>query len=72
MQLHERIRAWIAHCGLSQNHVAEEIGISRQAVSQWMSGAVDPSIRSLFALTLTLGVTMVEFWGDIPRKRRAK
>lgn len=71
MQLHERISAWIAHSGLSQNHIAEEIGVTRQAVSQWMRGVTEPNIRSLVGLTLTLGVTMDRFWGDVPKKRRA-
>lgn len=71
MHLHERIRAWIAHSGLSQNSIAAEIGVTRQAVSQWMRGATDPSVRYLLALARTLGVTMVQFWGDVPKKRRA-
>ena len=73
MQLHERIRGWIHHVGLSQADIARELGISQQAVSHWMRGKGDPSIRSLLALALTLGVTMAQFWGDVPaKKRRAK
>lgn len=37
-------------CKMTQEFVAETIGVSRQAVSKWESGASDPSTTNLMAL----------------------
>lgn len=37
-------------CQMTQEFVAETIGVSRQAVSKWESGASDPSTSNLLAL----------------------
>ncbi|MBO5110581.1 MAG: helix-turn-helix transcriptional regulator [Clostridia bacterium] len=37
-------------CKMTQEFVAESIGVSRQAVSKWESGASDPSTTNLMAL----------------------
>ena len=37
-------------CKMTQEFVAETIGVSRQAVSKWESGISDPSTSNLFAL----------------------
>lgn len=37
-------------CKMTQEFVAETIGVSRQAVSKWESGASDPSTSNLIAL----------------------
>ena len=42
--------------GWSQERLAEEIPISRQAVSKWESGASDPSTTNLIALAKLFGV----------------
>ena len=46
--------------GLSQIELAEAMNVSRQAVSQWESGATIPSIDSLMALSKFYGVTLDE------------
>ena len=40
--------------------VAESIGVSRQAVSKWETGAADPSTANLLALAKLYGVSPEE------------
>ena len=42
--------------GWSQEDLAEQLGVSRQAVSKWESGASDPSTTNLMALAKLYGV----------------
>ena len=46
--------------GMSQEALAEKIGVSRQAVSKWESGASDPSTSNLLALAKLYGVSAEE------------
>ena len=48
--LGEVIRAYRTRCGMTQEFVAEQLGVSRQAVSKWESGASEPSTSNLLAL----------------------
>lgn len=43
-------------CKMTQEFVAETLGVSRQAVSKWESGASDPSTTNLMALAKVFGV----------------
>ena len=43
-------------CKMTQEFVAEALGVSRQAVSKWESGASDPSTTNLIALAKLFGV----------------
>ena len=47
-------------CKMTQEFVAESIGVSRQAVSKWESGASDPSTSNLFALAKLFGISAEE------------
>jgi molybdate-binding protein/DNA-binding XRE family transcriptional regulator len=49
--------------GFSQQQVASRAGISRQAVSAFESGVLDPSLRVAFALARALGTTVGELFG---------
>ena len=42
-------------CKMTQEFVAEALGVSRQAVSKWESGASDPSTANLIALAKLFG-----------------
>ena len=44
-------------CGMTQEFVAEALGVSRQAVSKWESGRSDPSTANLMALARLFGLT---------------
>ncbi len=43
-------------CMMTQEFVAEAIGVSRQAVSKWESGQSDPSTTNLIALAKLYGI----------------
>ena len=45
---------------MTQEFVAESLGVSRQAVSKWESGASDPSTSNLLALAKLFGVSAEE------------
>ena len=45
---------------MTQEFVAEYLGVSRQAVSKWESGATDPSTSNLMALAKLFGTTPEE------------
>ena len=47
-------------CQMTQEFVAESIGVSRQAVSKWESGASDPSTSNLLALAKLFGIDAKE------------
>lgn len=57
MPLHEEIRARRKDCGLSQEKLAELMGVSRQAVAKWESGQSAPSTENLLRLADVLGTT---------------
>ena len=47
-------------CRMTQEFVAEAVGVSRQAVSKWENGAADPSTANLLALARLYGVSPEE------------
>ena len=52
-------------CRMTQKFVAEALGVSRQAVSKWESGASDPSTANLIALAKLFGSTPEELLKEI-------
>ena len=48
------------NCKMTQEFVAETLGVSRQAVSKWESGVSDPSTTNLMALAKLFGVEAEE------------
>ena len=63
--LGEAIREHRSRCKMTQEFVAESIGVSRQAVSKWESGASDPSTSNLFALAKLFGICAEELLRDV-------
>ena len=55
--LGEALKAHRTRCKMTQEFVAETIGVSRQAVSKWESDASDPSTSNLLALAKLYGVS---------------
>jgi len=51
----ERIR-----CGMTQEFVAEALGVSRQSVSKWENGSSDPSTTNLLTLAKIYTVSAEE------------
>ena len=60
MTLGEKLKMLRASRGLSQEQLAAELNVSRQAVSKWESGASDPSTSNLLALAKLYGVSAEE------------
>ena len=63
--LGEALKAHRLRCKMTQEFVAESIGVSRQAVSKWEVGASDPSTSNLFALAKLFGITAEELLREI-------
>lgn len=57
MKLNEKIFYCRRKAGMSQEALAEELGVSRQAVSKWETGDAVPEIGKLLALAKTFDVT---------------
>ena len=55
--LGEVIKTHRMACNMTQEFVAETLGVSRQAVSKWESGTSDPSTTNLMALAKLFGVS---------------
>lgn len=47
-------------CKMTQEFVAETLGVSRQAVSKWESGSSDPNTSNLVALAKLFGIAPEE------------
>ena len=58
--LGEALREHRLRCQMTQEFVAERLGVSRQAVSKWENGTSDPSTSNLLALAKLYGVSAEE------------
>lgn len=52
-------------CQMTQEFVAEILGVSRQAVSKWENGSSDPSTTNLIALASLFDITPEEILKEI-------
>lgn len=68
MTLGQRIKKCRQQANLTQEQVAEAMGISRQAVTKWESGQSAPSTENLFKLAELFGTTVDLIIDDKPRK----
>ena len=50
---------------MTQEFVAEAVGVSRQSVSKWEQGITDPSTSNLFALAKLFGVSVEELLKEV-------
>ncbi len=55
--LGETIKSHRIRCQMTQEFVAETLGVSRQAVSKWETGTSDPSTSNLIALAKLFGIS---------------
>ena len=58
--LGEALKEHRTQCKMTQEFVAEHLGVSRQAVSKWENGTSDPSTANLLALARLYGVSAEE------------
>ena len=54
-------------CKMTQEFIAETLGVSRQAVSKWESGASDPSTTNLMALAKLFGVAPEDLLKEVKK-----
>ena len=48
--LSDQIRKYRKEKGLSQDELAEKLGVSRQSISLWENGQTQPTIENILAL----------------------
>ena len=58
--LSEVLRENRTRCTMTQEFVAETLGVSRQAVSKWENGTSEPSTSNLLALAKLYGISAEE------------
>jgi len=63
MTLGQRISQYRKNLNLSQEALGERLGVSRQAVSKWETGAAAPDMENLLALAREFGVSVAELTG---------
>ena len=67
----ERIRRGREAKALTQEELAEALGVSRQAVSKWERGEADPSTANLLALGRLYGVPAEELLRAVTGEKNA-
>ena len=55
--LGEALKEHRTRCKMTQEFVAETLGVSRQAVSKWENGTSDPSTCNLIAIAKLFGIS---------------
>ena len=55
-------------CKMTQEFVAESLGVSRQAVSKWETGTADPSTSNLLALAKLFGISAEELLRSVEQE----
>ena len=63
MTLGQRISQYRKQLGISQEELGARLGVSRQAVSKWETGAASPDMENLLALAREFGVSVAELSG---------
>ena len=63
--LSEALKAHRTECKMTQEFVAEHLGVSRQAVSKWENGTSDPSTSNLLALAMLYGISAEELLKEV-------
>ena len=63
--LGETLKEHRVGCKMTQEFVAESLGVSRQAVSKWENGTSDPSTSNLLTLANLFGISVEELLKDI-------
>ena len=73
MKLNEKIAYYRREKKLSQEELAAQVGVSRQAVSKWELGDASPDVNKLLALSKAFGISTDHLLDEtrlLPRPRR--
>lgn len=65
--LGEALKAHRERCHMTQEFVAQRVGVSRQAVSKWEQGASEPSTTNLIKLAGVFEVDPAELLREVER-----
>jgi len=63
--LGEALKEHRIQCHMTQEFVAEHLGVSRQAVSKWENGTSDPSTSNLLALAKLYGINAADLLQEV-------
>ena len=63
--LGEALKEHRTRCKMTQEFVAEALGVSRQAVSKWENGASDPSTSNLVAIAKLYDIPAEELLKEV-------
>ena len=66
--LGEVLKEHRVRCKMTQEFVAESLGVSRQAVSKWETGTADPSTSNLLALAKLFGISAEELLHSVEQE----
>ena len=66
--LGEVLKEHRVRCKMTQEFVAESLGVSRQAVSKWETGTADPSTSNLLALAKLFGISAEELLRSVEQE----
>lgn len=69
--LGELLKEHRLRCKMTQEFVAESLGVSRQAVSKWENGTSDPSTSNLLALSKLYGISAEDLLKNIKTREDA-
>lgn len=67
--LGEVLKEHRTNCQMTQEFVAEALGVSRQAVSKWENGTADPSTSNLLPLAKLYGISAEELIRSVETKK---
>lgn len=70
--LGEELKAQRLQCKMTQEFVADALGVSRQAVSKWENGTVDPSTSNLLAIAKLYGISAEELLRNVDPSQNKK
>ena len=65
--LGEALKEHRIRCQMTQEFVAERLGVSRQAVSKWENGTSDPSTSNLLALAKLFEISPEELLKEVQK-----
>lgn len=69
--LGEVIKEYRTRCKMTQEFVAEALGVSRQAVSKWEVGIAEPSTSNLIELAKLFKISPEELLNQVQSKRES-
>lgn len=72
VQIAERLQKFRKENGYSQEQLAEELGVSRQAVSKWERGEASPDTENLIALAKLYNLSLDDLLFEKPAAQATK